>query len=275
MDAITSAQTPASLEAILEFLDFKDASTSILQERFLYACGFASHPSEMLLRTLTVSQVCQNRYNEVITLSLIALKGGREGKRTASSFPHYPFQGFLEVYQELISWKHIHFVKSRQKVYLLCKILPASTTWKTTLFWVLAEQLEIKSLNKVLPPFNIPFLEIKAKQGLKVTSAIWDTKCSWREKGHSIICNDSPVLYLAWAQDVSNHCLCVALIPTVILLHECHVVHTSTVGLTVLLLPNSQSSRVILQMKKSEKLLSLSWERSSESCVTEKAASFR
>ncbi|XP_009904376.1 microsomal triglyceride transfer protein large subunit [Dryobates pubescens] len=53
MDAITSAQTPASLEAVLEFLDFKDASTSILQERFLYACGFASHPSEMLLKSLT------------------------------------------------------------------------------------------------------------------------------------------------------------------------------------------------------------------------------
>lgn len=56
VDAVTSAQTPASLEAILEFLDFKDASTSTLQERFLYACGFASHPSEMLLKSLTVSQ---------------------------------------------------------------------------------------------------------------------------------------------------------------------------------------------------------------------------
>lgn len=56
MDAVTAAQTPASLEAVLEFLDFKDASTSTLQERFLYACGFASHPSEMLLKSLTVSQ---------------------------------------------------------------------------------------------------------------------------------------------------------------------------------------------------------------------------
>ncbi|XP_064918432.1 microsomal triglyceride transfer protein large subunit [Columba livia] len=53
VDAVTSAQTPASLEAILDFLDFKDASTSVLQERFLYACGFASHPSEMLLKSLT------------------------------------------------------------------------------------------------------------------------------------------------------------------------------------------------------------------------------
>ncbi|NWT56528.1 MTP protein, partial [Erythrocercus mccallii] len=53
VDAVTSAQTPESLEAVLEFLDFKDASTFILQERFLYACGFASHPSEMLLKSLT------------------------------------------------------------------------------------------------------------------------------------------------------------------------------------------------------------------------------
>lgn len=56
VDAVTSAQTPESLEAILEFLDFKDESTSLLQERFLYACGFASHPSETLLKSLTVSQ---------------------------------------------------------------------------------------------------------------------------------------------------------------------------------------------------------------------------
>ncbi|NXU05417.1 MTP protein, partial [Buphagus erythrorhynchus] len=53
VDAVTSAQTPESLEAVLEFLDFKDASTFILQERFLYACGFASHPSETLLKLLT------------------------------------------------------------------------------------------------------------------------------------------------------------------------------------------------------------------------------
>ncbi|NXX40777.1 MTP protein, partial [Tricholaema leucomelas] len=53
VDAVTSAQTPASLEAVLDFLDFKDASTSLLQERFLYACGFASHPNEMLLKSLT------------------------------------------------------------------------------------------------------------------------------------------------------------------------------------------------------------------------------
>uniref|UniRef100_A0A8C9AAN4 Microsomal triglyceride transfer protein large subunit n=1 Tax=Prolemur simus TaxID=1328070 RepID=A0A8C9AAN4_PROSS len=52
VDAVTSAQTPDSLEAILDFLDFKSDKSVILQERFLYACGFASHPNEELLRAL-------------------------------------------------------------------------------------------------------------------------------------------------------------------------------------------------------------------------------
>lgn len=74
VDAITSAQTPASLEAILEFLDFKDASTSVLQERFLYACGFASHPSEMLLRSLT-SKFKGDIANEEIRETLVIVMG--------------------------------------------------------------------------------------------------------------------------------------------------------------------------------------------------------
>ncbi|XP_075837368.1 microsomal triglyceride transfer protein large subunit [Microtus pennsylvanicus] len=52
VDAVTSAQTPDALEAILDFLDFKSDSSIVLQERFLYACGFASHPDEELLRAL-------------------------------------------------------------------------------------------------------------------------------------------------------------------------------------------------------------------------------
>ncbi|XP_067850607.1 microsomal triglyceride transfer protein large subunit [Heptranchias perlo] len=52
VDAVTSAQTSASLAAMLEFLDFRNDSSFILQERFLYACGFASHPTEDLLRAL-------------------------------------------------------------------------------------------------------------------------------------------------------------------------------------------------------------------------------
>lgn len=52
VDAVTSAQTPASLDAILSFLNFTDAKGLVLQERFLYACGFASHPNERMLQAL-------------------------------------------------------------------------------------------------------------------------------------------------------------------------------------------------------------------------------
>ncbi|CAL8351655.1 unnamed protein product [Boreogadus saida] len=52
VDAVTSAQTPASLDAILSFLNFTDAKGLVLQERFLYACGFASHPNERMLQSL-------------------------------------------------------------------------------------------------------------------------------------------------------------------------------------------------------------------------------
>uniref|UniRef100_A0A8C5W6T2 Microsomal triglyceride transfer protein n=1 Tax=Leptobrachium leishanense TaxID=445787 RepID=A0A8C5W6T2_9ANUR len=52
VDAVTFAQTPDSLEAMLQFLDFNDSSTSLLQERFVYACGLASHPNELVLRVL-------------------------------------------------------------------------------------------------------------------------------------------------------------------------------------------------------------------------------
>ncbi|XP_074907581.1 microsomal triglyceride transfer protein large subunit [Buteo buteo] len=74
VDAVTSAQTSASLEAILEFLDFKDASTSTLQERFLYACGFASHPSEMFLKSLT-AKFKGDIANEEIRETLVIVMG--------------------------------------------------------------------------------------------------------------------------------------------------------------------------------------------------------
>ncbi|NXJ95671.1 MTP protein, partial [Corythaixoides concolor] len=76
VDAVTSAQTPASLEAILEFLDFKNASTSTLQERFLYACGFASHPNEMLLKSLTAkfkSDIANEEIRETLVIVMGAL----------------------------------------------------------------------------------------------------------------------------------------------------------------------------------------------------------
>ncbi|XP_070840770.1 microsomal triglyceride transfer protein large subunit [Chaetodon trifascialis] len=52
VDAVTSSQTVASLDAMLTFLNFTDAKGLVLQERFLYACGFASHPNERMLQAL-------------------------------------------------------------------------------------------------------------------------------------------------------------------------------------------------------------------------------
>ncbi|XP_068445129.1 microsomal triglyceride transfer protein large subunit [Clinocottus analis] len=52
VDAVTSSQTVASLDAMLEFLNFTDAKSFVLQERFLYASGFASHPNERMLQVL-------------------------------------------------------------------------------------------------------------------------------------------------------------------------------------------------------------------------------
>ncbi|XP_051241375.1 microsomal triglyceride transfer protein large subunit [Dicentrarchus labrax] len=52
VDAVTSSQTTASLDAMLEFLNFTDTKGFVLQERFLYACGFASHPNERMLQAL-------------------------------------------------------------------------------------------------------------------------------------------------------------------------------------------------------------------------------
>ncbi|XP_061779063.2 microsomal triglyceride transfer protein large subunit isoform X2 [Nerophis lumbriciformis] len=52
VDAVTSSQTSASLDAMLQFLNFTDAKGLVLQERFLYACGFASHPNERMLQAL-------------------------------------------------------------------------------------------------------------------------------------------------------------------------------------------------------------------------------
>ncbi|XP_061595036.1 microsomal triglyceride transfer protein large subunit [Cololabis saira] len=52
VDAVTSSQTHASLDAMLEFLNFTDTKGFVLQERFLYACGFASHPNERMLQAL-------------------------------------------------------------------------------------------------------------------------------------------------------------------------------------------------------------------------------
>uniref|UniRef100_A0A8C7SLS2 Vitellogenin domain-containing protein n=1 Tax=Oncorhynchus mykiss TaxID=8022 RepID=A0A8C7SLS2_ONCMY len=56
VDAVTSSQTPDSLDAMLQFLNFADPKGLVLQERFLYACGFASHPNERMLQALDISK---------------------------------------------------------------------------------------------------------------------------------------------------------------------------------------------------------------------------
>ncbi|XP_043828280.1 LOW QUALITY PROTEIN: microsomal triglyceride transfer protein large subunit [Dromiciops gliroides] len=76
IDAVTSAQTPDSLEAVLEFLNFKSESDILLQERFLYACGFASHPNEALLKALLKtfkSPIGSNDIRETVVIVIGAL----------------------------------------------------------------------------------------------------------------------------------------------------------------------------------------------------------
>ncbi|XP_042324495.1 microsomal triglyceride transfer protein large subunit isoform X2 [Sceloporus undulatus] len=76
VDAIASAQTSASLEAMLDFLDFKNKNASVLQERFLYACGFASHPNELLLKSLINiynSQIGSSEIREMVVIITGAL----------------------------------------------------------------------------------------------------------------------------------------------------------------------------------------------------------
>lgn len=76
VDAVTSAQTTASLDAMLTFLNFTDAKGLVLQERFLYACGFASHPNERMLQALldiSKSKIGSNDIKESIVIIMGAL----------------------------------------------------------------------------------------------------------------------------------------------------------------------------------------------------------
>ncbi|ETE69487.1 Microsomal triglyceride transfer protein large subunit, partial [Ophiophagus hannah] len=76
VDAVASTHTSASLEAMLDFLDFKNKSGSLLQERFLYASGFTSHPNELLLRSLINkyrSPIGNNEIREMVIIIAGAL----------------------------------------------------------------------------------------------------------------------------------------------------------------------------------------------------------
>ncbi|KAJ0033101.1 hypothetical protein NQD34_000208 [Periophthalmus magnuspinnatus] len=76
VDAVTSSQTHASLDAMLEFLNFTDAKAFVLQERFLYACGFASHPNERMLKALldiSKGKIANNDIKESVVIIMGAL----------------------------------------------------------------------------------------------------------------------------------------------------------------------------------------------------------
>ncbi|XP_023685296.2 microsomal triglyceride transfer protein large subunit [Paramormyrops kingsleyae] len=76
VDSVTSAQTPASMDAILEFIDFSNSKQLVLQERFLYACGFASHPNEDLLKSLLglwKGKIASNDIRESVMIIMGAL----------------------------------------------------------------------------------------------------------------------------------------------------------------------------------------------------------
>ncbi|XP_058495776.1 microsomal triglyceride transfer protein large subunit [Solea solea] len=76
VDAVTSSQTTASLDAMLEFLNFTDATGFVLQERFLYACGFASHPNEQMLQALlgiSKGKIGSNDIRETVVIIMGAL----------------------------------------------------------------------------------------------------------------------------------------------------------------------------------------------------------
>eukprot|EP00079_Xenopus_tropicalis_P010187 XP_002934813.1 PREDICTED: microsomal triglyceride transfer protein large subunit isoform X1 [Xenopus tropicalis] len=76
VDAITFAQTSESLAAMLEFLDFTNGSRPLLQERFLYACGLASHPNEQMLKALIAKSkgtIANQEIRETVVIIIGAL----------------------------------------------------------------------------------------------------------------------------------------------------------------------------------------------------------
>ncbi|MGH0174486.1 UNVERIFIED_CONTAM: hypothetical protein FKN15_068121 [Acipenser sinensis] len=116
VDAVTSTQTSASLEAILEFLDFSKEEGFMLQERFLYACGFASHPNEEMLKALMGirnGRIGSNDIKESVVIIMGALvrklcqKGGCE------------LQAVLETKKLILEGPDSTEVESEIKMYLL------------------------------------------------------------------------------------------------------------------------------------------------------------
>lgn len=76
IDAVTFAQTPDALEALLEFLDFGNGTKPLLLERFLYATGLASHPNENMLQALLdkyKGKIANNEIRETVVIIIGAL----------------------------------------------------------------------------------------------------------------------------------------------------------------------------------------------------------
>ncbi|KAM9476439.1 microsomal triglyceride transfer protein large subunit-like isoform 2-T2 [Clarias gariepinus] len=73
IDAAAAASTPASLEAIVSFIDITNPKISPLLEKFLYACAFSSQPSTHLINIITRILTHTSARWETHEIALIAL----------------------------------------------------------------------------------------------------------------------------------------------------------------------------------------------------------
>ncbi|KAG9480329.1 hypothetical protein GDO78_012028 [Eleutherodactylus coqui] len=89
VDAVTFAQTPDALEALLEILDFRNGTRPLLQERFLCATGLATHPNESMLRALLdkyKGRIANDEIRETVVITIGALIR-RLQRATSSELP--------------------------------------------------------------------------------------------------------------------------------------------------------------------------------------------
>ncbi|TSK22757.1 Microsomal triglyceride transfer protein [Bagarius yarrelli] len=64
IDAAAAASTPASLEAVVSFLNITNPKTSWLLKKFLYACALSSQPSAHLINIITVKKHARDIFTE-------------------------------------------------------------------------------------------------------------------------------------------------------------------------------------------------------------------
>ncbi|CAN0437079.1 unnamed protein product [Lampetra planeri] len=78
IDAMSATQTDASLRALLRFLDLSQGSMAEAHERFLYACAFATKPSQQLLAGLLEKlklPIAQSQTSDTLVIVIGALVG--------------------------------------------------------------------------------------------------------------------------------------------------------------------------------------------------------